>query len=572
MRYVVQNESALKNSLLGIAKDVREVENRFDRMSRVGERLTVGLTAPLLAGGVALMRLSANAIESENLVKESFGGMLESANTWSKGLSSALGLNEYEVRRQAATFNVMFNSMGLAENKAFDMSKGLTKLAYDMSSFYNLRPEEAFEKLSAGITGEAEPLKRLGILINEETIKQYAYAKGIAAAGSELSEQEKVLARYGAIMQQTTKAQGDLERTKDSPANMMRQNMAELQKAGIDAGMALQPLLSEGLKFANSKIIPAVKEGVDLFVKMPEPIRNTAIALALAAGPALKLAGAIKSIKQANDLAKIAQLAETAAEKAKIPVAAAQSTALSLVGDTAVDTASKMSLLQRAQNFIKAPLVGDAALTRGSALIGGALGIGAGVSARSNMQAAGYSDAQSNAYGAATGAFVGAVNTFVPVARIWTLAAEGVAFGINKLYNEPLEERAKGNISDDEASSVGKMSRQERSEFYFKKRDEALAKGDYDEAGSFLIMERRIGGQEAEAAQMQRWKDEAAAQTSKIAEDQRVQRLRNATEAYQSMTHRNGAREIRLRLPEGSGDEMARQLSFNSNTAAPVYG
>lgn len=74
-----------------------------------------------------------------------------------------------------------------------------------MASFYNLKPEEAFNKLKSGISGEAEPLKALGILVNDNTIKTYAYTNGIAKQGKELAESQKVQARYGAIMEATKK-------------------------------------------------------------------------------------------------------------------------------------------------------------------------------------------------------------------------------------------------------------------------------------------------------------------------------------------------------------------------------
>jgi hypothetical protein len=109
----------------------------------------------------AVTKAAMAAEESENLFRVSMGDSAAATKAWSQTMSQALGLNQYEVRRNVATFNVMFESMGTGAEKANAMAKGLTQLAYDMASFYNLRPEEAFQKLQAGITGEVEPLKRL---------------------------------------------------------------------------------------------------------------------------------------------------------------------------------------------------------------------------------------------------------------------------------------------------------------------------------------------------------------------------------------------------------------------------
>ena len=195
--------------------------------ARMSENAGTGLVGGLASVGLRaasqhIIELGNNATETDNLVKESFGGMTGQADAWSKALQRSVGVSARETQRQAAVFNTMFDSMGIGQETAFDMSKGLTQLSGDMASFYNLSGTEAFDKLRAGITGEAEPLKALGILLNEETVKQHAYAAGIAKTGAKLTEQEKVLARYVAIMAQTKKAQGDLTRTKISGANLAR--------------------------------------------------------------------------------------------------------------------------------------------------------------------------------------------------------------------------------------------------------------------------------------------------------------------------------------------------------------
>ena len=188
--------------------------------------------------------LAMDAIESESLFANSMGKMTNQALKWSKDLSKSLGLNEYELRKNVGTFNVMFTAMGIGAEKAFELSRGLTQLAYDMASFYNLRPEEAFDKLRAGITGETEPLKRLGILVDEATTKTYAYKTGIAETGAQLTQQEKILARYAAITAQTSVAQGDLARTMESPANQLRVLKSTTEEAKTTFGMAFLPTLS----------------------------------------------------------------------------------------------------------------------------------------------------------------------------------------------------------------------------------------------------------------------------------------------------------------------------------------
>ena len=222
------------------------------RLSGLGKSLSLAFTLPLIAIGGAATKMAMDAVESENLFEVSMGGMAQAAREWSKELSKSLGVNQYESRKVIGTFNVMLVSMGQGKQAAYDMAKGLTQLAYDMASFYNLKPEEAFQKLQAGISGETEPLKRLGILINEETINHWALTHGIIRQGEALTQNQKITARYNSILEQTKMAQGDLARTIDSPTNQLRLLKSRAQETAVTFGMLLLPVMSKLTEFARS--------------------------------------------------------------------------------------------------------------------------------------------------------------------------------------------------------------------------------------------------------------------------------------------------------------------------------
>lgn len=257
--------NSINGQLGGLQNSAGKTQSAFGGM---GKMIAAGATAAIVTGlfsiGKEALSMANDAVESDNLFEVSMGGMSASARAWSESLSKSLGLNAYEVRKNVGTLNTMFGSMGIGEQAAYDMSTGLTQLASDMASFYNLSTEEAFQKLQSGITGEAEPLKRLGILVNENTVAQYAYKNGIAKSGAALNDQQKVMARYGTIMEQTKLAQGDLARTMDSPTNQIRKMNAQLDQAKIALGQALQPALLAilpvftGLAVGATRVIQAL--------------------------------------------------------------------------------------------------------------------------------------------------------------------------------------------------------------------------------------------------------------------------------------------------------------------------
>lgn len=262
-----------------------------DKMSSIGSKLTTAVTLPLVGIGTAATKMAMDAVESENLFEVSMGAMADEARKWSEETSKALGLNAYNVRKNVATYNSMLTSMGLTSQEALKMSEGLTQLSYDMASFYNLKPEEAFEKLKAGISGEAEPLKALGILVNENTIKTYAYTHGIAKQGEALTEEQKVMARYGVIMESTKNAQGDLARTMESPTNKLRVMKEQAEQLGIQFGQILIPVLE--------KLIGVIKPLMDKFQGMSKEQQEMIVKIGLivaAVGPVIGIIGKVLSI------------------------------------------------------------------------------------------------------------------------------------------------------------------------------------------------------------------------------------------------------------------------------------
>ncbi len=268
----------------------------------LGAGLTATVTAPIVGLGAAALKFGMDAVESENLVSVAFGAMRNQADAWSKSLSSQLGLNQFELRKTAGTIFTMTNSMGLAKDESFAMATGVAQLAADMASFRNLRMEDTLEKIRSGLTGEAEPLKALGILVDEATVKAYAYQVGIAAQGAELTQQQKVMARWGVILKQTSNDQGDLARTLDSPANKLRVLKERVTETATELGIKLLPYAEKAIAVMLD-VAARAQALVHWFGTLPSPVRTATVGLAAfaaGAGPVVygvgSMAGAVRNL------------------------------------------------------------------------------------------------------------------------------------------------------------------------------------------------------------------------------------------------------------------------------------
>lgn len=254
---ITANTNELRKEMANANKSISGLKKSADKgatgVSTAFKKLKTGIIA-LGIGKVIKDSITSgmDAIESDSLFSTVMGENTEAVRSWSNGVADALGLSAVAMQKNIGVVYNMTSSMGVAEENALKLSKGVSVLAEDMASFYNLDSEEAFNKLRAGLTGETEPLKALGILVDENTVKQTAYSAGIAEVGAELTNEQKVLARYTAILNQTSNAQGDLARTLNSPSNQLRSLKQNVQNLGIAFSSFLMPAVQTILPWLNA--------------------------------------------------------------------------------------------------------------------------------------------------------------------------------------------------------------------------------------------------------------------------------------------------------------------------------
>lgn len=260
----------LRKALSGIKITITKL---FTALLRNVKRLVIGIVAAIGFIGVSSIKMASDVQESENLFDVAMGDMAASARAFSEDAAASLGLFAPEVRKMTGTFFLMIQAMGVGRKQARDMSIALTQLTFDMSSFRNLAPADIFVKISAALSGEVEPMRRLGLLINETAIKVFAFKNGIGAIAKEgnklrgeLTQTEKVIARFGLLLSLTDKDQGDLARTMENLANQARRlaNVWKKLKKGIgelfvvDTANAFA-FLSDVIEINQEKIIGFVQ-------------------------------------------------------------------------------------------------------------------------------------------------------------------------------------------------------------------------------------------------------------------------------------------------------------------------
>lgn len=213
-------------------------------------------------------------IEDLNLFTASLGDYADEAKKYAEQVGEVMGIDPAEWMRNQGIFNTIIKGFGVASDRAYLMSKNLTQLGYDISSFYNISYEDAFTKLQSGIAGELEPLRRLGYDLSVARLQQEAYTLGIEKKVSAMTQAEKSELRYYAIMTQVTTAQGDMARTLNAPANQLRVLQAQVIQCARALGNIFIPVLNAVLPYAIAlaKVLRMVADAIASFFgfKLPE--------------------------------------------------------------------------------------------------------------------------------------------------------------------------------------------------------------------------------------------------------------------------------------------------------------
>lgn len=197
-------------------------------------------------------------IENVNLFQVSMGEFYDEAYAYAMLVSDRLGIDPSEWMRAQGVFMSMANGFGLAREQAYALSEGLTELAYDLSSLYNEDVEQSTLRLQSALSGEIEPIRRLGISISQATLQEYALAHGIDESVDSMTEQEKALLRSLVLMEGAGRigAIGDFAKTLESPANAMRVLNQQITQLGRALGTVLLPIIVQ--------IIPWVQAFVEI--------------------------------------------------------------------------------------------------------------------------------------------------------------------------------------------------------------------------------------------------------------------------------------------------------------------
>lgn len=239
-------------------------------------------------------------IENVNLFTVSMGKYANEAQEYAEKVGDVMGIDPGEWMRNQGIFMTLATGFGVAGDRAYTMSQQLTQLGYDLSSFFNISYEDAMQKLQSGLSGELEPLRRLGYDLSQAKLQAVAMSLGIDKSVSSMTQAEKAQLRYYAIMTQVTMAHGDMSRTLDAPANQLRIFKAQVTQAARAIGSIFIPAMNALLPYgiAIAKVIRIIANEIASLVGFELPEVDYSGLESAAGGADESLDNAAKSAKK----------------------------------------------------------------------------------------------------------------------------------------------------------------------------------------------------------------------------------------------------------------------------------
>lgn len=254
--------------LVGSFKDIQKqagilgksVSSTANVMKAAFAAFSVGTVVRGLQSAVMSASNLSESIAKANTV---FSNNADEVQAWARTTSKAFGVNRQAALEAAGTYGNLFQAFGVSQKEAFKMSTSLVELAADMASFNNVPIDQALTALRSGLSGEAEPLKRFGVALNEARLKAEAAALGLGTFTGTLPPAIRMQAAYSLVLKDTALQQGDVARTSSGLANQMKFLQAGVADAKASFGELFIPVVLNVVNVLNDKVIPVINDVVE---------------------------------------------------------------------------------------------------------------------------------------------------------------------------------------------------------------------------------------------------------------------------------------------------------------------
>ena len=254
----------LERSFKRVAKGSELMSDKKMRATRMAGIGFAALGGVAIGAAAALKPMIDKAAAMEEALSKNqllLGESSKAVEAFADTSLESFGVTNLAALQATGVFASLGDAMGMSQEASASMATTLTGLAGDLSSLHDVSVETALTALRAGLIGEAEPLRKLGILLDAATIKTKALEMGLIKNTKDaLTPAIKSQAAYALILEKGTTAMGDFARTSDSATNVSKQLAGQWEQIQIQIGTALLPAFTALVTHLVEEVMPAIEE------------------------------------------------------------------------------------------------------------------------------------------------------------------------------------------------------------------------------------------------------------------------------------------------------------------------
>lgn len=243
----------LANTIKKLKGATSEGTKGLDKFGNSMKLLRVGATVMAISRLAKTIKgfvdTSSKYVSSMNYFNTTMGKMKDTATDFVNTMSKDFYLDPSDLMNYMASFNSLIKGFGIGSEAAYTMSKNLTQLSYDLAAFKGITIQDAMQKLKSGISGELEPMRAIGIALDQNTLQEVANSLGIDKKVNSMTRAQKTELLYYQIMKRTAEAQNYFGKTLITPATALQVLRQQFTQLGRAIGNIFIPILMAAVPY-----------------------------------------------------------------------------------------------------------------------------------------------------------------------------------------------------------------------------------------------------------------------------------------------------------------------------------
>ncbi len=294
---ITGDTSSLDRNLRSSSEKMNRTGKSLERLGQQAKRVATSFISAYLVK--SLVDAASNLEELDNKFKVVFDGVVKESNNWAKVYAAATNRGVTATKTFLAMQQDIRTGFGADTKEAAKFSQAVMGVVNDLSSFSNVKFDEASAAIQSGLSGQFIALRRLGVGLNVNIINQGAYAKALNKTWDEMSNLERQEAILSGIMNQSRNAIGQtIDNWKDynyelGDAVRTSDRFANSQKGLAQKFEDLKGALGQALLPAATSIVHVLEGAIDSFNSLPGIIQATSVALGILAVSIKALSGPV---------------------------------------------------------------------------------------------------------------------------------------------------------------------------------------------------------------------------------------------------------------------------------------